>query len=205
MDYILTKFLKNEYSIWLQWVLLTIVGFLLSLYWVEIGERSDIRAREGAIGGIAIGLAQWLVLKGRFSPTGWWIFASMISWGLLGGSPLGALGWVAPKVMSIPVRIFYGIIEGAITGIIIGFGQWWVLKNYLKQAWLWILTSMVSWVIGLTFAWVVGAVLREFTGVFLGEVVGLTLGWFIVAAITGIALCSLAKSATLNKPEVRSQ
>jgi Flp pilus assembly pilin Flp len=207
MQDMLTKFQKNEYSIWLQWILVTTVGFLLSLYWVEIGERSDIRAAEGAIGGIAIGLAQWLVLKGRFSPTGCWIFASMLSWALLGGSPLGALGWVAPKVMSIPVRIFYGIIEGAITGVIIGVGQWWVLKNHVKQAWLWILASIVGWVMGLTFAWVVGAVLREFTGVFLGEVVGLTLGWFIVAAITGVALCYLAKNATLNtnKVEVRSQ
>jgi hypothetical protein len=205
MRYILTKLLKNEYSFWLQWVFMTIIGFLLSLYWVEIGERSDIRGVEGAIGGIAIGLAQWLVLKGRFSPTGWWIFASMLSWGLLGGSPLGALGWVAPKVMSIPVRIVYGIIEGAIVGVIIGMGQWWILKNHVKQAWLWILASIVGWVMGLTFAWVVGAVLREFTGVFFGEVVGLTLGWFIVAAITGVALCCLEKSATLNKVEVRSQ
>ena len=63
---IFTKLIKNEYRVWLQWVLVTTVGFLLSLYWVEIGERSDIRATEGAIGGIAIGLAQWLVLKRRF-------------------------------------------------------------------------------------------------------------------------------------------
>lgn len=205
MGDILTKLLKNEYSIWLQWIFVTIVGFLLSLYWVEIGERSDLHAVEGAIGGMAIGLAQWFVLKGRFSASGWWIFASMMCWGLLGGSPFGALGWVAPKVMSIPVRIVYGVIDGVIAGVIIGIGQWWVLKNYVKQAWLWILANMVGWVIGLTFAWVVGAVLRKFTGIFLGEVIGLILGWFIVAAITGIALCSLVKSAPLNKVEVTSQ
>jgi hypothetical protein len=205
MHDIFTKLLKNEYSIWLQWIFLTILGFLLSLYWLEIGERSDIRAAEAVIGGIIIGLAQWLVLKQHFSQMGWWIFASMISWGLLAGSPLGALGWVVPKVMSIPIRIVFGIIDGAIAGVIIGVGQWWVLKNQVKHAWLWILASIVGWTIGLTFAWIVGAVLRGITGIFFGEVVGLTLGWFVVAAITGILLCNFAKNATPNHVEIRQQ
>lgn len=196
MGDILIKLLKNESGVWLQWVFVTIVGFLLSLYWVEIGERSDLRALEGAIGGMAIGFAQWFLLKQRFSQSGWWIVASMVSWGLLGGSGIGALGWVAPKVLSIPVRLVYGIIDGAIAGVVIGVGQWWVLKNHVKRAWLWILFSIVGWTMGLTFAWVVGAVLRGFTGIFLGEVVGLIFGWFVFAAITGIALCDFARSAS---------
>ncbi len=195
MRYIFIKLFKNESTLWLQWVFVTIFGFLLSLYWVEIGERTDIRALEGAIGGVVIGLAQWFLLKQHFSQTGWWIVASMVSWSLLGGSGIGALGWVAPKVMSIPLRIIFGIIDGAIAGVIVGVGQWWVLKNQIKRAWLWIVASIIGWTIGLTFAWAIGAVLRRFTGIFLGEVVGLIFGWFVVAAITGIVLCDFARNA----------
>lgn len=203
MHYLLRKFFKNEYSVWLQWVFVTITAFLLSLYWVEIGERNDIRAVEALIGGILIGLAQWLVLKQHFSQMGWWIFATMISWCLLAVSPLGALGWVVPKVMSIPVRIIFGIIDGVIAGVMFGVGQWWVLKAQVKDAWLWIFVSIVGWTIGLTFAWTVGALLRRFTGIFFGEVIGLTLGWFLIAAITGIALCGFAKNAAPNPIEIR--
>ncbi|MBD0301416.1 MAG: hypothetical protein ICV85_04315 [Tolypothrix sp. T3-bin4] len=199
MHLLLVKLLKNEYGIWLKWVLATLVGFLVSLYWVEIGERSDIRAVEGAIGGVAIGLAQWFVLKQRFSGIWWWILASAIGWGLLGSLKFGALGWVAPKVISIPVRVIYGTMDGAMVGALIGVGQWLVLKKKSQRAGRWILASTVGWSIGLAFGWTVGAVLRKVMGIFLGEVVGLALGWVVVAAITGVALCHVTERAATEE------
>lgn len=41
---------------WGQWVALTSLGYLLSLFFIEVGERPDLGAIQGAIGGIAIGV-----------------------------------------------------------------------------------------------------------------------------------------------------
>ncbi len=191
----IVKPLKIGYGFWLQWVLVTFVGFLLSLYWVEIGERSDISAVEGAIGGDVIGLAQWLVLRQQFSQAWWWVLASIVSWGLLAASGIGALGWVAPRTTYIPLRLVYGILNGIIIGAFLGVAQWFVLNKQVKIGWQWVLVSTIGWAIGLTLGWVLGGVLRYFTGIFLAEIVGLTLGWVIVAAITGFALWKFTESA----------
>jgi hypothetical protein len=189
------KPLKIGYSFWLQWILVTVAGFLLSLYWVEIGERTDISAVEGAIGGDVIGLAQWLVLRQQFSQAWWWVLASIVSWGLLAATDIGALGWVAPKTTYIPLRLVYGIVDGIIIGALLGVAQWFVLNKQVKIGWQWVLVSSTSWAIGLALGWLLGGVLRYFTGIFLAEIVGLTLGWVIVAAITGLALWKVSESA----------
>ncbi len=191
--------MKIGCGFWLQWVLVTIIGFLVSLYWVEVGERPDIRAVEGAIGGAVIGLAQWLVLRQRFSQAWWWVLASLVSWGLMGGSGFGAVGWVAPRTLSIPLRVAFGVVNGAIVGGLMGMAQWLVLSKQIPKAWRWILANIVAWAIGLTLGWTIGAVLRLVTGIFLGEVVGLALGWVAVAAITGVALCQFAGGAATQK------
>ncbi len=184
--------MKIGYGFWFQWVSVTFVGFLVSLYWVEVGEKPDIKAVEGAIGGAVIGLAQWLVLRQRFSQAWWWILISIGTWSLLGGGGLGALGWVAPRTMSIYLRVVYGLVNGLQIGTLIGVAQWLVFRKQSFGAWRWIVASSVGWTIGLTFGWVIGGVLRMLTGIFLGEVVGLVMGWVVVAGITGVALEYLA-------------
>lgn len=179
---------KIGFWFWLQWVLVTLVGFLVSLYWVEVGESPNVKAIEGAIGGTAIGLAQWCVLRQQFSPVRGWVLASIVCWSLIGSSGLGALGWSTPTVMSIPLRAIYGAMDGALIGTLFGVAQGLVLNDHIYRAWRWILANSVAWAIGLSFGWTVGAVLRSVTGLFLGEVVGLALGWVVVAAITGVAL-----------------
>lgn len=176
-------------AFWLQWVLLTIIGFLISLYWIEVGERPDFKAVEGATGGAVIGLAQWLVLRQQFFQAWWWVLASIVVWVFISSNGLGALGWVVPRDMyDIPSRLVYGAVEGAKVGALLGVTQWLFLKQQVFRAWWWILISTVGWAIGLALAWAVGAFLYKLTGIFLGEVVGLLLGWVVVAAITGVAL-----------------
>jgi hypothetical protein len=176
-----------------QWVFVTFVGFLVSLYWIEIGERTNVGSIEGAIGGAVIGLAQWFVIRQTFSQAGWWILASIISWGLISSSNLGALGWVAPATLQLPVRVVYGSIYGAVVGTVIGVAQWFVLRKQMAKAWQWILTSAFAWAIGLSLGWVVGGVLRKATGLFLAEVVGLMFVWLVVAAITSSAFYFMAR------------
>lgn len=187
------------WSFWFQWVFVTLVGFLLSLYWVEVGERPDLRALQGAIGGAAIGVAQWFVLRKQFYQAWWWVLASIVSWGLVGSSSLGALGWFAPKATNLSVRLIYGAANGAVVGILIGVVQWLFLRKQSIRAWSWIVGSIVGWAVGLSLGWLLGGVLRSLTGLFLGEVVGLAWGWVVVAAITGVPLCYVADGTTPQK------
>lgn len=189
---------KTGCGFWLGWVCLTLIGFLISLYWIEIGESSDANVVEGVVGGVVIGVAQWVALRQRFSSTGWWVLASCLCWGFLGSSELGSVGWVVPQTLNIPLRGIYGTVQGAIVGALLGVVQWLVLQNQVLAAWRWISASVAGWALGLAFGWILGAVLHVITGVFLGEVVGLFLAWVIVASVTGVALCHLRQEAGKN-------
>ncbi|NER27992.1 MAG: hypothetical protein F6J89_10220, partial [Symploca sp. SIO1C4] len=172
-------------------VLVTLASFLVSLLLIEIGERPDIGTFEGVIGGSLIGLGQSLVLWRRISQAWWWIFANIISWGLIGSSSLGAIGWVAPRTDQINLRLIYGIVDGLQIGVVLGIAQWLVFKKQISKAWRWILASSWCWSISLACGWFVGGVLRQLTRLFLGEVFGLTVTWLMVSMTTGAALISL--------------
>lgn len=185
--------MKNDCGFWVQWVFGTGVGFLLSLLFVEVGVRPHIGALHGAIGGVAIALVQWLVLRQQYYRIGWWILATLLSWAFIGGSGLGALGWIAPRTELLGIRIFYGCLDGAMVGAFLGLGQWLVWRRYFSKAAWWILASAMSWAVGLPCGWVVGGVLRDRTALFLAEVVGLAVAWLAYAALSGLALVLLRR------------
>lgn len=187
------------FAFWLQWILVTLFGFLLSLLVIEIGESPHLGIREGVIGGAIIGLTQFLVLRGHIRQAWWWIVASIICWGLLGFSSLSPLGWVVPRTTLFSARIFYGALFGALIGIGLGVPQWLVLRPRIPKAWRWILMSSLCWAISLAFGWTVGGVLRLLSQLFLGDVVGLTLAWLAVGILQGIALVRLLQDATYTK------
>ncbi|MEA5508583.1 hypothetical protein VB715_02280 [Crocosphaera sp. UHCC 0190] len=178
---------------WLQWTVVTLAGFLLSLIWLEIGEPPDLGTLQGTIGGTIIGLSQALILS-RWLPQAWlWILATLIAWGLLAGSQFGAIGWVAPRTDLITVRLTMGIILGGMTGLWVGFWQWLVIKQAFDQSYRWILMSGFSWAVGLSLGWIIGGFLRSVTHLFLGEVVGLAIAWMLVGLQTGLTLALLLK------------
>ncbi|MDJ0517123.1 MAG: hypothetical protein QNJ74_13010 [Trichodesmium sp. MO_231.B1] len=186
-----TKPQKISWGFWLQWVFFTIVGFFLSLIFVEIGVRPYVGAFSGAIGGGVIGLAQWLILRNRIFRSKWWVVVSIVSWLFIGASSLGALGWIAPRTEQIFLRLFHGFINGAIVGAILGLGQWFVLRKQIYREELWIIANIIAWAIGLPLGWLVGGLVYGAIGLFIGEAIGLFVTWFFVAAITGIALMRL--------------
>lgn len=180
--------MKIARSFCFQWVLLTLVAFMLSLCFVEIDVKPYVGAMEGVVGGAVIGLAQGLVLRQRVEIAVWWVLASIVSWGLIGASNLGAIGWVAPRALMLEPRVISGVFFGLQVGAGLGVGQWLVLRHYVKRAIAWLLVSSLSWAIALPIGWALGGVLRLATHLFLSELVGLAVTWVIVAAITGIAL-----------------
>ncbi len=179
---------KVGWGFWLRWSLATWLGFLVSLLLVEVGEKPDVSLWEGAIGGITIGLAQWLALRQHISVGIKWLAANSLIWGILGGIGLGAVGWVAPRTPDFSLRLFYGAINGAQVGALVGFVQWFALRPQVRRPWGWILTNMIIWALGLSLGWAVGGLLRCLTHLFLGDVIGLTITWAIVAILTGIGL-----------------
>ncbi|MEM1171038.1 MAG: hypothetical protein AAGJ08_18660 [Cyanobacteria bacterium P01_H01_bin.35] len=185
---------KIGWGFWLQWIFFTVVGFSLSLIYVEVGVRPYVGSLSGAIGGAVVGLAQWLVLRNRIFRSKWWVVVSIVSWLLIGASSLGALGWIAPRTEQIFLRLFHGFINGAIVGGILGLGQWFVLRKQIYQEDLWVIANIIAWAIGLPLGWLVGALVYAAIGLFIAEVIGLFVTWFFVAAITGIALMLLYSS-----------
>ena len=178
------------WGFWLRWVLFSLIGFLASLLFVEVGIRPYVGWLPGAIGGTVTGLAQWLALRNTFSGARWWLIISVITWGLLGASDLGALGWIAPRSEILVVRAIVGIIDGAQIGFLLGLGQWLVLRSLPKAHW-WILLNSLAWAIGLSCGWTVGGVFYAIAHLFIYEVLGLALAWVVVGGITGVALVGL--------------
>ena len=174
-----------------RWLLATFGGFVTSLFWIEIGERHDMGIIQGIIGGIAIATPQSLILKQYISQSRWWIFVSTVTWGLIGLSGFGAVGWVAPQTIEPFLRLFYGIINGAEIGLALGIAQWFILKRQIPHAQAWIWVNIISWAVGLGVGWTIGGVLRQVTRLFIGDVVGLAVTWLIIGAITGYGLMRL--------------
>ena len=183
-----TKPKNTGWSFCLRWVFFTLIGFLVSLMFVEVDVKPYVGAMSGAMGGAVVGLAQWLVLRNRIFQSRWWVVVSIVAWLLIGASSLGALGWLAPGTEEIWLRLFYGVINGAIVGGILGLAQWFVLRKQIYcQKW-WIIVSIVAWTFGLPLGWLVGVLVYGAIGLFIGEVICLFVTWFFVALITGIAL-----------------
>lgn len=174
-----------------QWTFSTLVGFLVSLIWIEIGERPDLGSLDGAIGGFIISLAQWFILKDHIPHPWRWIFVNVLTWTIIGFTNIGVLGWVAPRTLNLTTRIVYGVIEGIKMGTCLGLGQWWVLRTEVFKPWRWIIASLLSWGVALPIGWMVGGILRQTTGFFLGDVIGLAVAWTIIGLMTGVALVRL--------------
>ena len=193
---VLLKSTRVGFSVWFGWIGLTSIGFLASLYWIEVGFKPDISPLQGVIGGIVVGLLQGIGLQQRV-PHAWrWGVASAIGWGILGLSGVGVMGWAVPRSDVLSVRLLYGGLHGVQVGLVLGIAQWVVLRSHVSRSVCWILASVCGWAVGLPYGWIVGALLRLKTGLFLAEVVGLTLGWIVVAVITATVLVSLLNQRT---------
>ena len=121
-----------DWAIWLQWILVTTVGWMLG---ITLG---------GEIGaGVFVGLAQWVVLRRYFSQAWWWIIASGLGW--IAGWAIITSGLLVPPGGG----PFTAIVSGAVFGLTMGVTQWIVLRRWTKFAGLWILLSIPGWTIGL--------------------------------------------------------
>lgn len=155
-----------------------------------------------------MGITQYLLLR-RHLPRAWlWLFACIIGWGLMTGSGIGAIGWVAPRTNIILLRTIYGFIFGSLAGILVGTMQWLALRSLVRAAWWWLIASPLCWGVALALGWTVAGWLRLETNLFLFEVVGLAVTWLVVGATIGTVISCLLgvvplKMDRMDKSKIR--
>ncbi|OUL32469.1 hypothetical protein BV372_19145 [Nostoc sp. T09] len=176
---------KTEFSFTLRWTVATFSGFLVSLLLIEIGEQPDLGVLQAVIGGLAIALAQSLILRHTSFYVKWVLF-TVLGWTAIAVIGVGALGWFVPTTQVLAFRILSGAFYGAVGGFVIGLAQWLAIYQSVPLAWRWIFISAVSWAIAMPIGSAIGVILRQLTQVFLGEVIGLAIAWLVVAILTGI-------------------
>ena len=169
--------LAAGWGFWLLWVLASTVGSTMGGLVIAVGSYRDmiVAGYVGVVvGGIMVGMLQWLVLRRQVAGAGWWVPAS-----------LGAAVVVGVVVFGVgTVNVDVGWVVGVILfGPVVGGLQWLVLRRHVARAGRWVLASTVGWVVG---------------GFLSGAVpVGGFLGWTVLGAvygaITGSALVGLLR------------
>ncbi|MBE9004937.1 hypothetical protein IQ259_07780 [Fortiea sp. LEGE XX443] len=176
---------KTQFSFTLQWAIVTVGGFLVSLFWIEVGEKPDVGVAQASLGGFAIAFPQSLMIRHHIL-SGRWMLATLLAWATITAIGVGAVGWIVPSTQIFPMRILWGTTLGTVGGFVIGLAQWTAIRQSVALAWQWMFISAISWAIAVPIGSTVGIVLLRSTRLFLGEVAGLGITWLIVAVLTGI-------------------
>lgn len=187
----LTSLTGPALRLWMSWTGLTWLAFVSSLLLVEVGERSDVSLVEGTIGGVLVGLAQWLALRGHLPNAARWMVATVVSWGALTLFHIGALGWMAPGTPNLFFRGVLGVLYGGYVGAGLGVGQWLALRSQVEEAWRWVPLNAGIWAVAIALGWLIGGGLRLASNLFVSEVIGLMVAWAAIAVLSGIGIAGL--------------
>jgi len=174
---------QAERSLGLQWVAVTILGWVIGFFVCEaLNEFVRTTFVDGLIIGSAVGIAQWLVLRRRFAPIGWWVVFSIVGFGV--GKAIADAA-----TPGIAATVGYGL-SGAVIGVSVGIAQWLVLQRHLPRAGWWVPANVAAWAVG----WTVISFAEDAVGwpILTVYVVG-TIGAAVAGIITGIALVWLSR------------
>jgi hypothetical protein len=111
----------------------------------------------GACIGLCIGLGQWMVLRKERLNGGWWIGSMVIAWSIAvqmwvnllwrGDSILEEWVYILQDLIGLEVELGIPLILGGLAGLIIGLGQWYVLKGRKPNAQWWLPANIVAWIL----------------------------------------------------------
>jgi hypothetical protein len=153
---------KPGWDFWLLWVLVNILGMFVVNDLLFRVTRGSIRISYGIqtivgrgivewwssglpLVGIAIGIAQWIVLHSYVGKKSWWWILTTISGWVAGLFFLGMLPHYTIWSMEPVIAQALG---GAAIGIFLGLAQWLFLRRQVQRALFWILVNVVSWASG---------------------------------------------------------
>ena len=135
--------LAAGWGFWLCWVLAGTVGWGVGgPVGVAIGSSRDIIVAGYvgvAVGGIMVGVLQWLVLRRQIASAGWWVLASIVA--------VAAVGVVVFVVGVVDTDVGW-VLGAGLTGTVLGLLQWLVLRRQVARAGWWVLAGTVAWIVG---------------------------------------------------------
>jgi len=86
-----------------QWILATAVGWMLGSFIILFVVPQGMDFLAGAVAGLAMGTAQWVILRREIQWSGWWIVMNVVAW--------------TTGMAFLPGILLTGTMVGAITGI----------------------------------------------------------------------------------------
>jgi hypothetical protein len=126
---------------WLQWTgvfLVFPVAGLLARTVAGPADNFGAALFSGAIAGVLIGVGTWIAL-GRAVPLSW---IPVTAGGLAVGLAFGA------ALVGYRIGIAHLVVMGALSGLGVGLGQWWVLRGWISRPVFWPLVTALAWAIG---------------------------------------------------------
>jgi hypothetical protein len=131
--------------------------------------------------GVAVAIAQWLLLKKKYPWAAGWLRASLIGV-IISVITLVGIGTLVNEspiaiARNVAYRNLFGAVLGAILGLSCGLGQGLELSKHYPRKYWWVFASLTGWMMG-------GALRYP---ILLGMVLG---------AVTGIAFCQIVDVPT---------
>jgi hypothetical protein len=139
---------RSDFRFWILWLLATTVAYsasfgVTSLVISALGVTmrtgvsfiSPVLLVTSSVFGMAVGLAQYWVLRNRFTPGWWWVIATATGYGLAGGVSLTIERLALSGSTGILVA---SSLNGIVLGVLLGALQWPVLRTVTDHASLWI-------------------------------------------------------------------
>jgi hypothetical protein len=185
------KVARNEFGMWLAWTLATalgmLLGFLPSIFLVNVLDLQWARIIVPLVAGFLIGLSQWAVLRNYLVDSSDWILAGGTSWAV--GYALGLF-----LINSLSGTGLGGFIGFVLFGIIVAIVQWPLLRREIPSVWAWILANVAGWTAGFYLSQVSlnlffndpaiapiasTSVVSAVTGLAAGAITGLALVWIV--------------------------
>ena len=198
---------RPGWRVWFLWLMAGAIGWGEGVYWGWFGggEPKTLQSIPTVIlggylgvvvGGILIGVLQWLVLRRYLAGAGRWVPASLGAAAVVGVVSFGVgmvdvdVGWVGG------VSAF---------GTVVGVLQWLVLRRQVPLALWWVLASTVGWVVGMPLGDINGP---PGLGAAYGAITGTALVWLLRQRPPGSDPTSRDPSEVVLKqasPDARSQ
>jgi len=194
--------LHHAIETWLRWTVVTSISWSLGLA-VAMGLSVlwELPSSLGlglacVIGGVGIGLAEWLVLPHDARGMAAWVGATTLGW------TVGL--FVATAMIRVTDWTGHWAVGGALGGMALGSAQALVLKRRLGTKRVWLALSSASWAA----AYSIGALPSQ-DALFRGREIGLAtvaasgiLGWVVLGMFAALLLILLLPKREGRDPDV---
>lgn len=91
-----------------RWIFSSFCGWIIGYFISVYGALLGFEIFDGAIFGLTVGIAQWIILRNELRWTGWWIIFSIVGWTtgltllpgvIMTGTVVGVLSGIALEIL----------------------------------------------------------------------------------------------------------